>query len=113
MVGECLARFGTAEFTERSNSSRAINTKDYATLLTQVNSKLFKLYSNAGPHEIMNRFFNLQYLEAHGLIFSMEFIAQLPQNLQVQHTIHGRLLIGLLSGYFVLSLDLASGKSVV
>lgn len=36
MVGECLARFGTAEFSERSNSSRAINTKDYATLLTQV-----------------------------------------------------------------------------
>ena len=36
MVGECLARLGTAEFSaERSNSSRAINTKDYATLLTQ------------------------------------------------------------------------------
>jgi len=58
LVGECLARFGTAEFTERSNTSRAINTKDYASLLTQ-------------------------FLEAHGPIFTMEFIMQLsPQSLQ-------------------------------
>jgi len=57
MVGECLARFGTAEFDQRSNTSRAINTKDYATLLTQ-------------------------YLEFHGSVFSMDFISQLPQALQ-------------------------------
>ncbi|GAX75000.1 hypothetical protein CEUSTIGMA_g2446.t1 [Chlamydomonas eustigma] len=57
MVGECLARFGTAEFSERSNASRAINTKDYATLLTQ-------------------------FLEAHGTLFALEFILSLPQGLQ-------------------------------
>jgi hypothetical protein len=32
-AGESLALFGTADFGERSNSSRAINTKDYAYLL--------------------------------------------------------------------------------
>ena len=47
MVGECLARFGTAEFSGaigNSNSSRAINTKDYATLLTQVCYPAASLY---------------------------------------------------------------------
>lgn len=34
MVGECLAKFGTAEFVQGgNNSSRAITTKDYAKLL--------------------------------------------------------------------------------
>ncbi len=32
-IGEALSGFGTADFGERSNSSRAINTKDYAYLL--------------------------------------------------------------------------------
>eukprot|EP00798_Chlamydomonas_sp_ICE-L_P025890 gene25890-11563_t len=60
MVGECLARFGTADFMGHmggNNSSRAINTKDYAKLLTQ-------------------------YLESNGPMFDMAFIAHLPQNLQ-------------------------------
>ena len=44
LVGESLARLGTAEFGERSNSSRAINTKDYATLLQQVRLLFFSSY---------------------------------------------------------------------
>ena len=51
LVGESLARLGTAEFAERSNSSRAINTKDYATLLQQVSQakKVCPLLSSMIP----------------------------------------------------------------
>lgn len=43
LVGESLARLGTAEFGERSNSSRAINTKDYATLLQHVSMRRYEI----------------------------------------------------------------------
>ncbi|KAG2497090.1 hypothetical protein HYH03_005084 [Edaphochlamys debaryana] len=58
LVGECLAKFGTAEFVEgRNNSSRAITTKDYAKLLRM-------------------------YLEGTGAIFRDDFIGRLPLALQ-------------------------------
>ncbi|GFR50696.1 hypothetical protein Agub_g12950 [Astrephomene gubernaculifera] len=58
MVGECLAKFGTAEFVDgRNNSSRAITTKDYAKLLRM-------------------------YLEGHGAVFRDDFISRLPLALQ-------------------------------
>ncbi|GIL62670.1 hypothetical protein Vafri_16852 [Volvox africanus] len=58
MVGECLAKFGTAEFVDgRNNSSRAITTKDYAKLLRM-------------------------YLEKNGAVFREDFISRLPLLLQ-------------------------------
>ncbi|GIM15133.1 hypothetical protein Vretimale_17944 [Volvox reticuliferus] len=58
MVGECLAKFGTAEFVDgRNNSSRAITTKDYAKLLRM-------------------------YLESNGAVFRDDFISRLPLSLQ-------------------------------
>ncbi|GLC36588.1 hypothetical protein PLESTB_000164900 [Pleodorina starrii] len=58
MVGECLAKFGTAEFVDgRNNSSRAITTKDYAKLLRM-------------------------YLEGQGAVFRDDFIGRLPLSLQ-------------------------------
>eukprot|EP00199_Chlamydomonas_sp_CCMP681_P001062 CAMPEP_0119102152 /NCGR_PEP_ID=MMETSP1180-20130426/1001_1 /TAXON_ID=3052 ORGANISM="Chlamydomonas cf sp, Strain CCMP681" /NCGR_SAMPLE_ID=MMETSP1180 /ASSEMBLY_ACC=CAM_ASM_000741 /LENGTH=440 /DNA_ID=CAMNT_0007086391 /DNA_START=108 /DNA_END=1430 /DNA_ORIENTATION=- len=43
-VGETLALFGTADFGERSNSSRAINNKDYAYLLRTYGGDFWQLY---------------------------------------------------------------------
>ncbi|KXZ48877.1 hypothetical protein GPECTOR_25g462 [Gonium pectorale] len=58
LVGECLAKFGTADFVDgRNNSSRAITTKDYAKLLRM-------------------------FLEGQGAAFRDDFIARLPLALQ-------------------------------
>ena len=53
-IGEALCGFGTADFGERSNSSRAITTKDYAYLL--------RLYG-----------------ESFGSLFRQEFVDHMPQ----------------------------------
>lgn len=57
LVGDCLAKFGTTDFNERSNTSRAITAKDYATLLKQ-------------------------YISNHGVIFDDKFIEGMGQQLQ-------------------------------